>query len=164
MSGNKGPNHVADLELARQGIERAYANRDQLIGKAWEAGLTAAEIEDACRVDGPRTVNKVISEHRKTMEARAFEATADLWLRGQVVEDRWGLRWRADTHLRWGRGWFCRSVGLRIFRTGEQMAERGPLRRIRVDQVFAGPEAAAAREAGEVEDRAVTVEPHEDPE
>lgn len=79
--------------------------------------------------------------------------------RGSVVEDRWGLRWRADTAVPSGReGWQCRSAGLRTFLTDEQMSERGPLKFIRLDQVFAGEEAKAARIAGDAEDAAVTVD------
>lgn len=83
-------------------------------------------------------------------------------MRGTVVEDRWGLRWRADRRLDGSRvsepGWQCRSAGLRIFRTNEQLQERGPLKFIRVDQVFAGSDAQAERQAGEVEDAQVTVD------
>lgn len=79
--------------------------------------------------------------------------------RGSVMEDRWGLRWRADTAIPSGRGgWQCRSVGLRTFITDEQMQERGPLKFVRLDQVFAGDEAKAARQAGEAADAEVTVE------
>jgi hypothetical protein len=80
-----------------------------------------------------------------------------------VVADRYGLRWRADYHII-GKGWFCRSVGLRVFLTGEKMADRGPLTRIRRDRVFAGEAARAARVAGEADDQAVTVTAGEDPE
>lgn len=87
------------------------------------------------------------------------KAKTPAWTRGTVIEDRWGLRWRADTRIpSGGEGWQCRSVGLRIFRTDEQMAERGPLKFIRLDQVFAGGAAKAARQAGEAEDARVTVD------
>ena len=89
--------------------------------------------------------------------------TGVAWLRGTVVEDRWGLRWRADTIATGPRigqdGWQCRSVGLKVWRTDEQMLERGPLRFVRLDQVFAGDAAKAARIAGEAADGRVIVDP-----
>lgn len=82
--------------------------------------------------------------------------------RSTVIEDRWGLRWRADTRAHGPHqgepGWQCRSVDLRVWRSDEQMLDRGPLRFIRVDAAFAGAAATAAREAGHAEDQAVTVD------
>jgi hypothetical protein len=93
-----------------------------------------------------------VTEQAEQLATRALACSS-------VVEDRWGLRWRADTAIPSGReGWQCRSAGLRTFLTDEQMSERGPLKFIRLDQVFAGEAAKAARIAGDAEDAAVTVD------
>lgn len=95
----------------------------------------------------------------ETVAALRAEAVEAMWKLGNVVEDRWGLRWRADyvSGLP-GKRWCCRSVGLRIHRGHEAMAERGPLTFVRQDRVFAGEDATAARKMSEEDDRAVTVD------
>lgn len=84
---------------------------------------------------------------------------------GTVVEDRWGLRWRADLKVgSLNPGWCCRSAGLRTWRTDAQMVERSPLTFVRVDRCFAGDQATVARQIGQAEDEAVTFALDEDPE
>jgi hypothetical protein len=145
-------------------ITRLFAQRETLIRDAWVAGIPLSDIERLVGSPTGRSVGEIVREHEKQREEASFAATADLWKWGAVIEDRYGLRWRADLRERGGRGWGCRSVGLRTFLTGEKMAERGPLKPIRIDRVFAGDEAKIARDLGAVEDAAVTVEPAEDPE
>lgn len=153
-----------DLAGSVQDIARLFLRRETLIQAAWMANIPVTDIQSLAVAPAARTSDEVIKEYAKQREEEAFAATADLWKLGQVVEDRYGLRWRADWRDRAGRGWGCRSVGLRIFLDGARMAERGPLKVIRQDRVFAGEEAKAARVLGEEEDAAVTVTPVEDPE
>lgn len=145
-------------------IARLFAERETLIKSAWEQGMTPADILDKVGQHTTRTVNDILVEHQKARQAAAFAATAELWAWGAVIEDRYGLRWRADFSERRGKGWFCRSVGLRVFLDGTAMADRGPLKPIRVDKVLSGPGAKIERELGQAEDEAVTVTPAEDPE
>lgn len=154
-------------------LARAQHEREQLVIQGAEAGMSKVELANLSGLSR-QTVYDILQKHAdaktaaKTDDVRRVEA---MWKFGQVIEDRWGLRWRADyvTGLRAddpdrGRRWCLRSVGLRTRLTSARMAEREPLHLIRVDKVFAGDEAKAARLAGEAEDAAVTVTPHEDPE
>lgn len=159
------------IPIARQTLQRLNDQlvrdvdaRERCIESGWVAGLTVEELATLSPGFVARVPVDVIRVYQQTRKEEAFAATAELWESGVVIEDRYGLRWRADCHITRGeRGWFCRSVGLRVFRTGEQMAERGPLKKIRRDLVFAGPEATAAREAGEKEDAEIIVAAGEDP-
>jgi hypothetical protein len=145
-------------------ITRLFAQRETVIRDAWTAGIPLSDIERLVGSPTGRSVGEIVKEHEKQREEASFAATADLWKWGAVIEDRYGLRWRADLREHVGRGWGCRSVGLRTWLTGEQMAKRGPLKSIRLDRVFAGDEAKIARDLGAAEDAAVTVAPAEDPE
>ena len=136
--------------------------RENLIREGERVGIKSLDLDAAFPVVSGRPALAVAREERDKIKAQQFEATAELWKFGQVIEDRYGLRWRADLNMiRDERGWYCRSVGLRVFLSGKMMAGRGPLKKIRVDYV-GGDQARAAREAGEVEDHAVVVEPIED--
>jgi hypothetical protein len=153
-------------------VARLFTLREHLITAAWDAGIGIKSIRDTAQIPTARTVDDIVKEYAEKQREVMFAATAELWKTGQVIQDRYGLRWRADTNMSSReRGWFCRSVGLKVFLTGTRMAERGPLTLIRQDRVFAGETgsaerlaAVAARKAGEVEDQAVTVTPVEDPE
>jgi hypothetical protein len=157
------PSGPALAAVARD-ITRLFAEREELVKAAWDAGMTPADILANIGEHTTRTVNDILIEHQKVRQAEAFAATAELWKWGAVIEDRYGLRWRADFSERRGKGWFCRSVGLRVYLDGTAMAARGPLKPIRVDKVLSGPGAKIERELGQAEDDAVTVSPAEDPE
>lgn len=150
------------------------ARRDADVAAAADAGLSKTEIAQLTGLSRQH-IYDVLARHAERQNVASNAAVAEIeamWAIGQVVEDRWGLRWRGDWAVESkANGWLCRSVGLRIWRSHEKMAERGPLKKIRLDEVFAGPlgsekqkAATAARKAGEAEDAAIAVEPHEDPE
>lgn len=92
---------------------------------------------------------------------------------GTVVEDREGVRWRADIRLAGAPGhagrdrqfipiWTGRSSAVvGEVRTDEEMREHMPLTVVRIDRVFAGPEALAARLAGEADDARALDAPEE---
>jgi hypothetical protein len=150
------------------------ARRDADIAAASDAGLSKTEIAQLTGLSRQHIYDVLArhAERKKVADNAAVAEVEAMWQIGQVIEDRWGLRWRGDVAVNSNsRGWLCRSVGLRTWRSHEKMAERGPLKKIRLDKVFAGvlgsdtqKTAMAARKAGEVEDAAVVVEPHEDSE
>lgn len=149
----------------RRAVERS---RDTLVAAGNDAGIPKTELASLTGLSR-QAIYDILAKAAEREQAADGAAVAEvqaMWTRGQVIEDRWGLRWRADNPVSSPNQemWQCRSVGLKIWRAHEKMAERGPLKTIRVDLVLAGEKAQAARKAGEVEDSSVVVEPHEDPE
>jgi hypothetical protein len=153
------------------------ANRDALITAGSEAGIPKtelAELSGLSRQHIYEVLTRWADAKRRADESEVGKVAA-MWQLGQVVEDRWGLRWRADITMKLAgeesHRWFCRSCELRTSISHEKMATRGPLKKIRVDKIFAGPfgspqqkQAVAERKAGAAEDAAVMIAPHEDPE
>lgn len=148
------------LTEVRDQISHGVEDRDALIAAGDRARIPKTELAELTGLSR-QTIYDILT--KQAVQAKAAEksevaATEAMWKMGQVIEDRWGLRWRADFNMRTAtNAWFCRSVGLRISRTHERMAERGPFKLIRVDRVFGGDEARTARKVGEAEDAAVTV-------
>lgn len=169
---------TSDAEAIRAELAETrdrLARRDADVAAAADAGLSKTEIAQLTGLSRQH-IYDVLARHAERQKVASDAAVTEveaMWELGQVIEDRWGLRWRGDWAVvdSKSNGWQCRSVGLRIWRSHEKMAERGPLKKIRLDEVFAGPlgsekqkTAVAARKAGEAEDAAFVVEPHEDPE
>lgn len=156
----------AALAETRSTLARSLEDRESWVVAGNEAGLSKTELAELSGLSRQAIYDILAKAAQRKLVADAgvvVEVEA-MWKMGQVIEDRWGLRWRGDVHSLNPQSWCSRSVGLRIRRSHEQMAARGPLKKIRIDRAFAGDEAKAARQAGEAEDDAVVVEPVEDPE
>lgn len=151
----------AALAEVRDQIKTVEAGREALIIKALRAGVNKTDIADAAGIsrttvyDVIRREEEIMRTEAKARAEREFPEVLKLWKLGQVVEDRWGLRWRADTKMVGAGqdGWQCRSVGLRLWRNHEQLAERGPLKPIRIDRLGGKTDWSATK----AEDAAITV-------
>ena len=155
----------AALSETQHTITRGLEEREALVVAGNDAGLSKTELAELSGMSRQAIYDILAraADRKKAANADAVAEVEAMWTLCQVVEDRWGLRWRADIAMNSNaRAWMCRSVGLRVWRSHEKMAERGPLKKIRVDRL--GGEAKATRLAHEAEDAAVVVEPHEDPE
>ena len=107
------------------------------------------------------------SDAEEKRRRRESSAAGDIEFKlGRIVEDRWRLRWRADITSSTGQpAWLCRSVGLRVWRTGGQLAERGPLTHIRDEVIFTQDRVVRAeREAMQASDQEIMHDGTEDPE
>lgn len=158
----------AALSETQNTITRGLEDREALVVAGNDAGLSKTELAELSGLSR-QSIYDILAraaDRKKAANADAVAEVKSMWRFGQVIEDRWGLRWRADSRVNVPaeQVWFCRSVGLRVRLPHEKMATRGPLKKIRVDQVFAGEDAKIARRTGEAEDAAIVVEPNEDPE
>jgi hypothetical protein len=149
----------AALVEARDQVSRGLEDRDTQIVAGASANIPKSELAELSGLSrqGVYDVLAKRAEQEKAASADETAAVEAMWKLGQVVEDRWGLRWRADVQAKGANGWQCRSVGLKVWRTHDKMAERGPLRKVRLDRVLGGDEARTARLAGEAEDAKVTI-------
>lgn len=139
-------------------IADSSRERDALIAAGDKAGIPKTELAHITGLSRQAIYDILARETARTKasDSEAINATAALWTLGQVVEDRWGLRWRADIPMNAkDKAWQCRSVGLKVWRSHEKMAERGPLRAIRIDRIAGG---SAGLQAEAEVDAAITVD------
>jgi DNA-binding XRE family transcriptional regulator len=163
--------HPEDIRLSlaetRTRLTQDLDERNRLIYEGDRAGILKTDLAKLAGVSRQSIYDLLAKEETSIKQQRLLEAAGEIEHRlGQVVEDRWGLRWRADVSSRTERkAWQCRSVGLKVWLTGGQLAERGPLTAVRVDPIFTSdPETRAQRREGQAEDEAVKPDLTENPE
>lgn len=160
----------AALADNRQRSDQYAEERESLVTAGDEAGIPKTELASLTGMSR-QTIYDILDRHakKKAHEERRRREQVDAgdieFKPGRVVEDRWRLRWTGNIHTSTGPGWQCRSVGLRVWKSGGQLVERGPLTHIRDDVIFTrDQDVRAAREAARARDAEILHDGTEDPE
>jgi len=147
--------------------DRDAGERERLVVAGDEAEIPKTELASLTGMSRQTIydiLNRAVEEKRRRRE---YQDAGDIEFKlGRVVEDRWHLRWRADIKSSTRQpGWICRSVGLRVWRTGGQLVERGPLTHVRDEVIFTTERVVRAqREAAQASDHEIVHDGTEDPE